>query len=89
MGADVGAGRDHLVDPVEDVVGEDDAHPRERVVQVLRGANAEQRARHRRVRDREGHREVGRRVGGVDQVDPGIERPGVILSESSGLGLPT
>jgi hypothetical protein len=26
-GADVGSGRDDLIDPVEDIVGKDDAHP--------------------------------------------------------------
>ena len=58
-GADVGAGRDDFVDPVEDVVGEDDIQPGEQAVEVVHGAGAEQCAGDAGVGDGERHREVG------------------------------
>src|ERR1700722_141455 len=60
-GTDVGSGRDDLIDPVEDIVGKDDVQPREKIVQLLHGADTEQRARDTRMRDRECHRKVGHR----------------------------
>jgi hypothetical protein len=41
-GADVGSGRDDLIDPVEDIVGKDDVHPREEVIELVDGASTEQ-----------------------------------------------
>src|SRR6185312_11319740 len=58
-GADVGAGRDDLVDAVEDVVGEDDVQPGEQAVEVVHGAGAEKCAGNAGVGDGERHREVG------------------------------
>ena len=49
-GADAGSGRDDLIDPVEYIVGKDDLHPREKVVELLHGAGTEQRGRDTRVR---------------------------------------
>ena len=37
-GPDVGAGRDDLIDPVEDIVGKDDVDPGEQPVELLHGA---------------------------------------------------
>jgi len=51
-GADVGSGRDDLIDAVEDIVGEYDVHPREEVVELLHGVGAEQGARDSRVHAR-------------------------------------
>ena len=58
-GADVGAGRDDLVDPVEDVVGEGDVQAGEQAVEVVHGAGAEKCAGDAGVGDGERHREVG------------------------------
>jgi len=78
-GADVGSGRNDLVDPVEDVIREDGVHPREEVVQLLHGAGAEQRTGDTRVRDGERHGEVGHRqprfFGEWDQLLHRVEAP--------------
>ena len=57
-GANVGAGRDNLIDTVEDLVGERDVDAGEQVVELLHGAQPEEGAGHAGVRDREGHGEV-------------------------------
>ena len=46
---------------VQDIVGNNDVHPRQKVVELLHRAGAEQRAGDTRVRDRERHREMGHR----------------------------
>jgi hypothetical protein len=56
--ADVGAGWDDLVDPVEDLVGQADLDTGEQVIELLHRSRPEDRARDSRVGDREGHREV-------------------------------
>src|ERR1700734_1926362 len=57
-GADVGAGRDDLVDAVEDVVGEGDVQAGEQAVEGVHGADADQCARDAGVGDGERHRGV-------------------------------
>nr|WP_232303719.1 hypothetical protein [Pseudofrankia sp. DC12] len=66
-----GAGRDDLVDPVENVVGECDVEAGEQAVEVVHGARPEERAGDARVSDRERHGEVGQRqahLGGEREV---------------------
>src|ERR1035437_5706318 len=57
-GADVSAGRDDLIDPVEDLVSERDVEAGEQVVELLHGVRPEERAGHARMSDRERHGEV-------------------------------
>jgi hypothetical protein len=75
--ADVGAGRDDLVDPVEDLVGQCDVEAGEQVVELLHRVRPEERACHARMSDRERHRKVGQRqtclLGERDELLDGIE----------------
>ena len=78
--ADIGAGRDDLVDPVEDLVGERDVHAGEQVVELLHRARPDDRAGHpdersrtpsRRCRHRQA-RLLGKRDDLLDGVEPAL-----------------
>ena len=75
--ADIGAGRDDLVDPVEYLVGERDVHTGEQVVELLHRARPDDRAGDARVGDCERHREVRHRqarlLGERDDLLDGVE----------------
>ena len=75
--ADVGAGRDDLVDLVEDLVGERDVDASEQVIELLHRARPDDRAGHAGVSDRERHREVRHRqarlFGERDDLLDGVE----------------
>src|SRR5450631_160134 len=93
--ADGGAGRDDLVDLVEDVVGERDVGGGEQVVELLHRVRPDDRAGHAGMGDRERYREVRHRQAGLlserdellDRVDPAlvVEVPENVRSAQVGL----
>jgi len=94
--ADVGAGRDDLVDPVEDLVGERDVDAGEQVIELLHRARPDEGAGHAGMGDRERHREVRHRQARLlrdrDELLDGVE-PALVtearpcLPQSSGIDL--
>jgi len=93
--ADVGAGRDDLVDPVEDLVGERDIGAGQQVVELLHRVRPDDRAGYAGMGDREGQREVRHRQAGffgerdelLDGVDPALVAEGPEKASAAQIGL--